>query len=471
MRFLFPLLLFTASAAFAHVGSPDVFFDGSAGPYRLLVTIRPPVVVPGVAEIEIRSSTPGIRQVHIVPLPLTGPGARFAPTPDLAKPSKDDPQFFTGSLWMMASGSWQVRIRASGAEGSGQLSVPVPALASRTMTMQKGLGALLLTLLLVLGVGAVSIVGASVREGQLEPGLLPSAERIRRSRVVMGAAALLVVLAVWLGNAWWNSEAGNYGRIIFKPLQLTAALEPGGALRLRLSDPGWLRWRRVDDLIPDHNHLMHLYVLRLPAMERVWHLHPEPAGPGELVQQLPPMPAGAYQLYGDIVHQNGLPETVVAQVNLPEIPGRPLAGDDSAGAAPPLSQADPARTVTQLPDGYRMVWLRDPGPLRARRPVLFRFRLEDSAGKPAPDMELYMGMPGHAAFIRDDLTVFAHVHPSGSVPMAALSLLQPSGPHAAHRMQMSMSASGLPAEVSFPYGFPKPGNYRIIIQMKRGGVV
>src|SRR5579885_3153249 len=230
MRFLFPLLLFTASAAFAHVGSPDVFFDGSAGPYRLLVTIRPPVVVPGVAEIEIRSSTPGIRQVHIVPLPLTGPGARFAPTPDLAKPSKDDPQFFTGSLWMMASGSWQVRIRASGAEGSGQLSVPVPALASRTMTMQKGLGALLLTLLLVLGVGAVSIVGASVREGQLEPGLLPSAERIRRSRVVMGAAALLVVLAVWLGNAWWNSEAGNYGRIIFKPLQLTAALEPGGEL-------------------------------------------------------------------------------------------------------------------------------------------------------------------------------------------------------------------------------------------------
>ena len=36
-----------------------------AGPYRLLVTIRPPVVIPGIAEIEIRSQSPGIRQMAI----------------------------------------------------------------------------------------------------------------------------------------------------------------------------------------------------------------------------------------------------------------------------------------------------------------------------------------------------------------------------------------------------------------------
>ena len=94
---------------------------------------------------------------------------------------------------------------------------------------------------------------------------------------------------------------------------------------------------------------------------------------------------------------------------------------------PPISQADPNRTIAQLADGSRMVWERDAGPLHARRAMYFRFRLEDADGKPAQDVELYMGMPGHAAFVRSDRSVFAHVHPSGSVPMASLSLTQNAG--------------------------------------------
>ena len=115
-----------------------------------------------------------------------------------------------------------------------------------------------------------------------------------------------------------------------------------------------------------------------------------------------------------------------------------------------------------------MVWDRSgEASFHARRPYLFRFRIEDGAGKPAEDMELYMGMLGHAAFVRSDRSVFAHVHPSGSVPMAALALTQPDNPHAGH----TMAASQLPPEVSFPYGFPKPGDYRIYVQVKRAGAI
>jgi len=455
-RRLLPLALLLAAALHAHVGSPDVFYEGAAGPYRLLVTIRPPVIVPGVAEIEIRSSTPGVSTIRIVPLPLTGPGAKLAPTADIARQSKEDPQFFTGALWLMSVGAWQVRIHAEGDKGPGEMSVPVPALPTRIQTMQTGIGALLFGLMLLLAIGLVSIVGAGVREGQLEPGVDPPPSRVRYARVTMAATATGVAALLILGNQWWNSEAGNYSRIIYKPLELAPTLQPGGRLMLRLNDPGWLR-RRVDDLIPDHTHLMHMYVISLPGMEQVWHLHPEQIEAGVFAQNLPDMPAGRYQLFADIVHQSGIPETLTTEIDLPQVAGRPLSGDDSAGAGPPIGKTP---SVATLSNGAKLIWENAADPLRAKQMTEFRFRVE-----PGDGIELYMGMQGHAAFVKTDRTVFAHVHPSGSVPMAALSLTN-SDPHAGHMM-----GAGLPPEVSFPFGLPQPGAYRIYVQIKIRGHV
>ncbi len=52
----------------AHVNSPDVYFDGYAGPYHLLVTLRPPAVVPGVAQVQIRSVSSDVSEIKILPL-------------------------------------------------------------------------------------------------------------------------------------------------------------------------------------------------------------------------------------------------------------------------------------------------------------------------------------------------------------------------------------------------------------------
>ena len=113
------LLAGMAVVAQAHIGSPDVYLEGSAGPYRLFVTVRPPTVIPGVAELEIRSESPGVDQIRAVPLPIEGAGAKFAPVADQLKRSAQDTQFFTGALWMMTSGSWQVRITVEGRQGEG----------------------------------------------------------------------------------------------------------------------------------------------------------------------------------------------------------------------------------------------------------------------------------------------------------------------------------------------------------------
>ena len=114
-----------------------------------------------------------------------------------------------------------------------------------------------------------------------------------------------------------------------------------------------------------------------------------------------------------------------------------------------------------------MLWEHSQSKIHARQPYEFRFRLVDPSGNDAGDMQLYMGMQGHAAFLKDDGSVFAHVHPSGTVPAPALGLAMPGGEHAMHLL----AARGLPAQVSFPYGLPKPGTYRIFVQMKRGGEI
>jgi hypothetical protein len=236
--------------------------------------------------------------VHIVPTPLTGPGAKFAPVPDLAQRSKDDPQFFTGSLWMMTSGSWQVRVTAEGPKGKGELSVPVPALSSSTKKMQAPIG------MVLAASGAAAGGGRGQHRGRGRARRTTGAWRGARSgaraaRAVGdgGDRGLRAGMAA-LGGLWWKSEAGDYDKHIFKPLQMSATLENGGRLMLHLTDPGWARWRKVDDLVPDHNHLMHLYVISLPEMDKVWHLHPDRVEAGVFAKDLPPCRPDAMRCTG-----------------------------------------------------------------------------------------------------------------------------------------------------------------------------
>jgi hypothetical protein len=320
-------------------------------------------------------------------------------------------------------------------------------------------------------------VGAGVREAQLEPGVAPSEKNRRRGAIVMAVTLVLMIGAVYLGNKWWNSEVNAYAQHIYKPIEMSGTVGSGGRLTLKLQEAGWLIFNKLDDLIPDHGHLMHLFIVSVPAMDRMWHLHPEQTEPGAFALPLPAIPAGRYRLFADIVHASGIPETGTTEMEIPQVtPGAPLGPDDAAAAGTPVTQDDAQRTVSPLSGGFHMVWVKDAAPFKATRAYLFRFHVEDAGAKPAQDLELYMGMPGHAEFVRDDLQVFAHLHPSGSAPMAALSMAQSqvNGGNVPDTQSMAghaMHGSGLPPEVSFPYGFPQPGQYRIFVQVKRAGKV
>lgn len=470
------LVLTCALSLGAHVGSPDVFYEGDAGPYRLFVTVRMPQVIPGVAEIQVRCASNDVSAIEFVPMTLSGPGSEFPPTPDLAQPSKEDSQFFTGSLWLMEFGALKVRVTADGSKGKGELSVPVPSYAQRSLKMEKPLAGLLAFLMLFLAIGAVFIAGAAVREGNLQPGETPLPARARRARFVMALTAIAVAGILCLGWSWWSADAGTYQRYInlAKPPAAETTLENGNRLILRAKgqDPEWSQIVKMEEVIPDHNHLMHLFLFSMPGMERMWHLHPERIEGGAFAEELPAMPAGKYQIFADVVSKTGNPWTIVGPVELPQINGKALGGDDSAWSDNAAGGRAASDTVSLLSDGGRMVWLRTKEPLMANRPMSFTFSVEDKDGKPTSDLQPYMGMAGHAEFVSKDLSVFAHVHPAGSVPMAALELGRARVSNESHAgMSMALANAAMPAKVRFPYGFPRSGDYRIFVQVKRAGKI
>ena len=488
ITFLFAVL--ASTLACAHVGSPDVFYEADAGPYHLFVTVRLPMVIPGVAEIEVRSATPDVQVIKFVPLRLSGPGSNLPSIPDVAERSKQDPQFFTGKLWFMEFGALRVHLDVNGTKGKAELSVPVASYTRQRLQMSSGLHGLLGFFLVFMTVGVGLTVGPVVRESTVPPGEEPPQANKKRGRTATIISLIIAAVVIAGCYQWWTQEAYAHERNVdlLKPPQAETELRNGNQLLIRpVSDlvvPGGSKFklpRKVElgELIPDHGHIMHMFLVSTPGMDKIWHLHPDYAKGGEFSDRLPAMPAGQYKLFGDIVDKEGYPWTLVGDVNLPQIAGAPLSGDDSTWEGAKMTTPPSGNKVAQLPDGTHMVWERGDEPLKARVPHSFKFRVEEKDGSPAHGLEPYMGMAAHAQIICTDMSVFAHIHPAGSVSMASLDLAQggplpaaagPSG-MAMNMPGMAHAAAELPPEVGFPYGFPHAGDYRVFVQIKRLGKV
>jgi hypothetical protein len=462
------LVLASAAPAVAHFGSPDVFLEGNAGEYRVLVVVRMPRVIPGVAEIEVRPLSTGVRSVRVTPMRIRGLGSDLQPAADIAQPASDRPGVYRAQLWLMLRGAWKVRIVADGDRGTGELFVPVGAVSSATLPMRRSLRWVLGALALLLVAGAIAIVGASVREGTSRPGIDPTAAAVRRARWAMAIASALILAVLSLGRVWWRAAAADAAAVVYRTPEVTGTLTDPRTLSLTTAAGS--TWVAPDfgppraDLVPDHGHLMHLFLVRTPGMDMMAHLHPRQTDQGQFEQTLPSMPAGRYRMFADVVHDTGFPETGIGEITLPDIiSGLPI-GDDSLASAEPLV-AGPQTSAAPLSMGYRMQWLNAGDTLRPGEPLWLKFRVEDRMGAAAGDLEPYMGMPGHLIVVRSDWQVFAHLHPAGSAPMASVTL--------ANGTAMATHAGHVPPadEITFPYGFPQPGDYRLFVQIKRAGRV
>jgi hypothetical protein len=195
---------------------------------------------------------------------------------------------------------------------------------------------------------------------------------------------------------------------------------------------------------------------------------------------LPSLPAGRYRVYGDIVHESGFNETLTSTVELRDAVRNPARATDADDASL-VSAAVPNGKRATLEDGSTMTLVEGEGRFVEGREASLSFSVVGADGKPVA-LEPYIGMAGHAVVTRDDGAVFVHLHPAGTFSMAsqmAITMRQP-GDSVSGRLGQRISASEAmlpPAQprsdgvVGFPYAFPKPGNYRMWVQVKHAGHV
>jgi len=335
----------------------------------------------------------------------------------------------------------------------------------------------------------VTIVGAAVREGSLAPGETPGTRNRNRARIAMSLASVIAVVLLVGGWRWWNSEDLSYASNMYRPLASSATLGTDEAghrmIRVAIEDSSWRhRWDSVwlqhnrgnawSPLLEDHGKLMHLFLVR-EDMKSFAHLHPFTRDSVVFPSILPPLAPGKYRVFADIVHESGFTHTLVNSFEIREPPSPPtVVGDpDDSWFEGPVAPG----SVAVLDSGLTMDWDR-PVDFIAGRPASLRFTLKNADGTPAA-LVPYMGMAAHAVVMRDDGSVFVHLHPNGTFSMAsqmAFAMRQPGdsirGSLAKRLTEAEMSAlqhaQGTSGTVAFPYAFPKPGSYRIWVQMRHG---
>lgn len=468
------LLLGLAVVLSGHVGSPDTWFEGMAGPYRVQVVVRAPGVVPGLAQITIRTSDDRVTGVSVTPV-VWNAGEGGAPPPDRGKPVPGAPGTWSAELWFMSPTTYNLRLVVEGDGGEGTAVIPVTAVATRILPMTRGFGLMLAGLGLFLGVGLLTILRAAARESVLAPGVSPTRRDTWRGWTAAAVGVPLLAGLVWGGSVWWQVEEEAYRRGLYRPLEVQARVESGAAgvvLALEVTDQAW-KARNWTPLLPDHGKLMHLFAVAVEG-DGFAHLHPVSADTTTFTTPLPALPFGRYRLFADVVHESGFPRTFVAEIELTG-GGSDASGDpDDAWTAAP-----PADSLFTFSDGATIRWSRDGSPVVGAEAGL-RFQVRDSSGTPIA-LEPYMSMRGHAMVAREDGGVFVHLHPSGTISTVAQQALTVRLPtdtvlgavsRRLDSLAVPMSHPMEPVgELAFPWAFPEPGRYRVWVQVRWGGEV
>lgn len=517
--------LLLPSDSSAHIGSPGVVFEGKAGNYNLLVSISPPEVIPGTANVTVYLLNGAGALVSAKPVYWL-PGAKGSPAPDLLSSVPGTSGQYEGIVWLMTRGAASITIQVAGDKGIAEVNVPIMAVATAQNSMSPQLGLILTILGILLAVLLATIFGASMSDGILPAGkeIDPNLKSKRNRGVVIGS--MIIILTLIGGKYWWDSRAASYQRYMYKPPQAISTIYANAGERfLRFQiDTLLLPKNRMDFgyLVPDHGKLMHMFLIKEGTLDVFAHVHPKRVDEYTFDVQLQSIPAGKYYVFGDVVRLNGFTETIADTVIIAEnIEASNLYSDPDDTIIKLETSDSPSDRLdnnllicgkpgvaTPLQDGSTAFFESSKDQVfTAGKLYPLVFAINDQDGRPAL-LEPYMGMMAHAVVFRKEGGVYIHLHPTGNYSMASQTILESRMSDESTRpfipekqlfmdsvdrvisemamlpvaqrdslLMANMQHSGLGSHeehgstVTFHYAFPQPGAYRVWVQMKHKGKV
>ncbi len=523
VKYILILLLSSPLGVRGHIGSAGVVHEGKAGNYSVQVYVEPPDVIPGTAKVSVMVDGNDIKSVKMSPI--------YYWTGDEGSPRSDEGVMteagkYEGKIWLMENGAASVKVVIEGARGKGEVLIPIAALSTAQRQLPSSLGWVLAGLALLLVGIMTTIIGASTGDSLLKVG--ENENNLTKKRRLVGSTigASFCGLLLFGGNMWWNAETADYQRNIYRPYTATSSVSLRNGQRILnfKIDSASVKGRSMSFIIPDHGKLMHMFLVKEGSMEVFAHLHPSRKDTLTFEAPLPNMPAGKYLIFADVLRYHSLQNTITDTVEIPQTPKvnvMPMLmgdSDDTFVVTNALNKSansvvDESITIcgspgvkTKLQDGSSIVWEEKPNQkLIAGKVYDLKFSVLAPDGKPA-ELQTYLGMMGHAAVIKDDASVYIHLHPNGTYSSTAVQVLQKridetsnKRPNLNNAKKFRDSVDNVLAklqsmteaerdkllmgdmrheanghhngQVTFPYVFPKAGHYRIWLQVKREGKI
>lgn len=516
-------IFFISFSTFAHIGSAGVVHEGKAGNYSVQIYVEPPDVIPGTAKVSVMVDGNDIKSVKMSPI--------YYWTGDEGSPRSDEGVMteagkYEGKIWLIENGAASVKVVIAGARGKGEVLIPIAALSTAQRQLPSSLGWILAGLALLLVSIMTTIIGASTGDSLLKVGE-PENNSTKKHRIVGSTiGASFCGLLMFGGNMWWNTETADYQRNIYRPYTATSSisLRDGQQILNFKIDSSSVNGRSMSFIIPDHGKLMHMFLVKEGTMDVFAHLHPSRKDTLTFEAPLPNMPAGKYLIFADVLRYHSLQNTITDTVEIPQTPKvnvMPTFTGDSDDTFVVTNALNKTRNSvvnesiticgtpglkTMLQDGSSIVWEEKPNQkLMAGNVYDLKFSVLAPDGKPA-ELQTYLGMMGHAAVIKDDASVYIHLHPNGTYSSTAVQVLQKrieetsnKRPNINNAKQFRDSVDNVLAklqtmteaerdkllmgnmkhelnghhngQVTFPYAFPKAGHYRVWLQVKREGKI